>query len=73
MRVERSETVSTVAVVPRSQPAAEPFRAITMSDPKLVAYVSDERYVALPDVILEFEGAAGSFEARSRATGGFTV
>ncbi len=40
-----------------------------MSDPKLVAYVSDERYVALPDVILEFEGAAGSFEARSRATG----
>jgi hypothetical protein len=44
----------------------------------LVAYVSDERYVALPDVLLEFEsereceaGAAGvaSFEARSRATG----
>jgi N,N-dimethylformamidase len=35
----------------------------------LVAYVSDERYVALPEVLLEFEGAAGSFEARSRATG----
>jgi hypothetical protein len=35
----------------------------------LVAYVSDERFVALPDVILEFEGDAGSFEARSRATG----
>src|SRR5271156_3108504 len=35
----------------------------------LVAYVSDERYVALPDVLLEFEGEAGSFEARSRATG----
>jgi N,N-dimethylformamidase len=35
----------------------------------LVAYVSDERYVAMADVILEFEGAAGSFEARSRATG----
>jgi N,N-dimethylformamidase len=40
-----------------------------MLDPKLVAFVSDERYVALPDVILEFEGDAGSFEARSRATG----
>jgi N,N-dimethylformamidase len=39
------------------------------STPQLVAYVSDERYVALPDVILEFEGDAGSFEARSRATG----
>ena len=35
----------------------------------LIAYVSDERYVALPDVLLEFEGATGSFEARSRATG----
>ncbi|MGO9465592.1 MAG: N,N-dimethylformamidase beta subunit family domain-containing protein [Isosphaeraceae bacterium] len=35
----------------------------------LIAYVSDERYVALPDVLLEFEGLAGSFEARSRATG----
>jgi N,N-dimethylformamidase len=35
----------------------------------LVAYVSDERYVALPDVLLEFEGVLGSFEARSRATG----
>ncbi len=35
----------------------------------LLAYVSDERYVALPDVLLEFEGAAGSFEARSRASG----
>lgn len=37
----------------------------------LVGYVSDERYVALPDVLLEFEGEAidGSVEARSRATG----
>ena len=35
----------------------------------LVAYVSDERYVALPDVIVEFEGAAGSFDARTRANG----
>src|SRR6478735_5818913 len=34
-----------------------------------IGYVSDERYVALPDVLLEFEGEAGSFEARSRATG----
>ena len=35
----------------------------------LLGYVSDERYVALPDVLLEFQGATGSFEARSRATG----
>src|SRR5437763_14690732 len=35
----------------------------------LIGYVSDERYVALPDVLLEFEGEAGSFEARSRASG----
>ncbi|WZP00136.1 carboxypeptidase-like regulatory domain-containing protein [Isosphaeraceae bacterium EP7] len=37
----------------------------------LVGYVSDERYVALPDVLLEFEGPSivGSVEARSRATG----
>ncbi len=36
----------------------------------LVAYVSDERYVALPGVLLEFEDAGGdSFEATSRATG----
>ena len=39
----------------------------------LIAYVSDERYVALPDVLLEFEGEAGSFEARSRATGAVHV
>jgi N,N-dimethylformamidase len=41
--------------------------------PMLVAYVSDERYVALADVILEFEGHSGSFEARSRATGSVHV
>src|SRR5438132_366102 len=35
----------------------------------LIGYVSDERYVALPEVLLEFEGASGSFETRSRATG----
>lgn len=35
----------------------------------LIGYVSDERYVALADVSVEFEGEAGSFEARSRATG----
>jgi hypothetical protein len=36
----------------------------------LIGYVSDERYVAVPDALLEFVGAAGeSFEARSRASG----
>jgi len=38
----------------------------------LVGYVSDERYVALPDVLLEFEDESSpgsSFETRSRATG----
>ncbi len=35
----------------------------------LVGTVSDERYVALPDTLLEFEGATGSIEARSRASG----
>jgi hypothetical protein len=35
----------------------------------LIGYVSDERYVALADVLLEFEGRGGSIEARSRATG----
>lgn len=36
----------------------------------LVGYVSDERYVALPDVMLEFENGEGeSIEARSRASG----
>ena len=35
----------------------------------LIGYVSDERYLALPDVLLEFENEFGSFEARSRASG----
>jgi N,N-dimethylformamidase len=36
----------------------------------LVGYVSDEHYVALPDILLEFTNDQGqSFEARSRATG----
>ncbi|MCW5852824.1 MAG: carboxypeptidase regulatory-like domain-containing protein, partial [Anaerolineae bacterium] len=35
----------------------------------LVGYVSDERYVALPEVLLEFERDGQSVEARSRATG----
>ena len=39
----------------------------------LVAYVSDERYVALADVLLEFQGEAGSFQARSRATGSIYI
>lgn len=35
----------------------------------LVGYVSDERYVALADVLLEFEVGNVSIEARSRASG----
>ena len=35
----------------------------------LVGYVSDERFVALPDVLLEFENESGAVEARSRASG----
>jgi hypothetical protein len=35
----------------------------------LIGYVSDERYIALNDVDLEFENETGSVEARSRATG----
>ena len=36
---------------------------------KLIAYVSDERYEALPDVLLEFEKDGQSWETRSRASG----
>src|SRR5437660_22884 len=36
----------------------------------LIGYVSDERYVALPDVLLEFiDSRGGSWEGRSRASG----
>jgi len=35
----------------------------------LVGYVSDERYVALPEVLLEFEREGVSIETRSRASG----
>ncbi|MBI1899933.1 MAG: carboxypeptidase regulatory-like domain-containing protein [Planctomycetia bacterium] len=35
----------------------------------LIGYVSDQRYVALGDVLLEFESGGRSFEARSRASG----
>jgi hypothetical protein len=35
----------------------------------LVGYVSDERYVALPDVQLEFSGDGEACEVRSRASG----
>jgi hypothetical protein len=35
----------------------------------LIGYVSDERYSALPEVLLEFTSEAGSWEARSRASG----
>jgi len=36
----------------------------------LIGHVSDERYLALGDALLEFQGPGGSFEARSRASGG---
>lgn len=39
----------------------------------LIGYVSDERYVALPDVLLEFQYGRASFEARSRASGAVYV
>jgi hypothetical protein len=39
----------------------------------LIGYVSDERYTALPDVLLEFASTAGSWEARSRASGAVHV
>jgi hypothetical protein len=39
------------------------------AEPTLVGYVSDERYVALSDVALEFQRPGQSVEARSRATG----
>ncbi len=35
----------------------------------LLGYVSDERYVALPDALLEFRRGEDSWETRSRATG----
>jgi N,N-dimethylformamidase len=35
----------------------------------LIGYVSDERYVAMPDVLLEFRKDGESWEARSRASG----
>jgi hypothetical protein len=35
----------------------------------LIGYVSDERYLALGDVLLEFQGEADAVEARSRASG----
>ena len=38
----------------------------------LIGYVSDERYVAVPEVLCEFIGADGaSHEVRSRASGAF--
>ncbi len=58
-RVERPTPRSSLSV-----------RGTLRGDPTmLVGYVSDERYVAIPDVLLEWEGASGSVEARSRATG----
>src|SRR3954468_2600334 len=39
----------------------------------LVGFVSDERYVALADVVLEFESPEGSFSTRSGATGSVRI
>lgn len=40
----------------------------------LIGYISDERYAALPDAVLEFVNALGeSWEARSRASGSVHV
>jgi len=35
----------------------------------LIGYVSDERYLAIPDVAVEFESPAGSWATHSRASG----
>ena len=35
----------------------------------LIGYVSDERYVALPEVLFEFTNGDNSWETRSRASG----
>jgi hypothetical protein len=44
--------------------------SLTAGGTMLIGYVSDERYVALPNVLLEFQdGHGGSWEARSRASG----
>src|SRR5262249_50799317 len=48
----------------------DPLRAVSM----LIGYVSDERYLALSGVALEFVDDGGrSWEARSRATGAVHV
>ncbi len=39
----------------------------------LVGYVSDERYIALADVALEFKNASGVTQVRSGASGGVSV
>ena len=35
----------------------------------LIGYVSDERYVAVPEVLCEFIGKGEAHEVRSRASG----
>src|SRR5207248_8863714 len=51
-------------------PSGEMARHAAPGFPMLIGYVSDERYVALPDAVLEFTSDRGeSFEARSRASG----
>jgi len=49
--------------------AAEADDGLIDSPMILVGYVSDEKYVALPGVLLEFQHDGRSVEARSRATG----
>jgi N,N-dimethylformamidase len=39
----------------------------------LIGYVSDERYLAIPDVAIEFESATGSWATHSRASGSVHV
>lgn len=51
-------------------PVAQAEKDTTMTKAtNLIGYVSDENYVALPDVLLEFENDSLSIETRSRATG----
>src|SRR5688572_1302307 len=48
----------------------EDLRLFARTSPMLIGYVSDERYAALPDVLVEFIDDSGkSWEAHSRASG----
>jgi len=52
-----------------SRPIRHVRETSKVNQPVLVGYVSDERYVALPEVLLEFQRPGLSVDARSRATG----